>query len=279
MKPNLKACDSHLKKPGRNPLNVLLTAAFIIDILSCFTLFDWHTIRAQPAPTAVPLLLPTQVLTPTPGAPISAPTVITTPASGQVVIEALDATTGANVRGSPDTTSTANIIGNIRVGDFYQVVGQFTNNFGKWYEILYLFPGGQTIPAWVYSGVIRSPSDPAALKAIPIVNPKDVPTPNAALIAQSTAAFLTGTPGAPGSATAHQGSATGISTIDANRAITLTTGGILPTFTYPPPLVEATLAPRVTLSTSPGSLPPIVPIIGLLVVGLLGLVIGGLRRG
>jgi hypothetical protein len=243
------------------------------------SLFGVRASYAQIAPTPVPLVLPTQVLSPTPGAPLSAPTSITTPGSGQVVIEALDATTGANVRGTPDVTSSANIIGNIKVGDFYQVVGQYTNSYGKWYEILYVFPGSQSIPAWVYSAVVKSPGDPAALKAVPVVNPKDVPTPDAALLAQSTAAFLTGTPGAPGSATALQGSATGISTINALGAATLTPGGVLPTFTYPPPLAEATLAPRIKTSTSPGSLPPIVPIIGLFVVGVLGLLIGGLRRG
>lgn len=257
-------------------------AATIGVVLSLVGVFGWvgtRAIQAQTAPTAVPLLLPTQVLSPTPGAALSAPTPITTPVSGQVVIEAVDATVGANVRGTPDVSNNDNLIGNIKVGNFYQVIGQYTNNYGKWYEILYVFPGGQPIPAWVYSGVVKSPGDPGAFKAVPVVNPKDVPTPDAALLAQSTASFLTGTPGAPGSATALQGSATGISTLNPNGTATLTPGGVLPTFTFPPPLVEATLAPRVSSSTGNGGLPPIVPIIGLFVIGLMGLLIGGLRRG
>jgi len=269
---------SGLKQLIRNRLSA---AVLITSLLILLGLSDLQISYAQGAPTAVPLVLPTQILsaTPGPGGPVNVPTSITTPGSGQVVVEALDATTGANIRGTPDITSNENIIGNIKVGDFYQVVGQYTNSYGKWYEIIYIFPGGQPIPSWVYSGVVKSPSDPNALKAVPIVNPKDVPTPDAALLVQSTAAFLTGTPGAPGTATAMQGSATGISTLNPSGAASLTPGGILPTFTFPALMVEATLAPRATVSTSSGSLPPVVPIIGLFVIGLLGLVIGLLRRG
>ena len=87
------------------------------------------------------------------------------------------------------------------------------------------------------------------------------------------------TPGGIESATALQLSATGVIAVNANgTAIAPTSGQPLPTFTFPPPLIEATLSPRINAVSAQGSIPPIVPIIGLSAVGLLGLLISGLRR-
>jgi hypothetical protein len=74
-----------------------------------------------------------------------------------------------------------------------------------------------------------------------------------------------------------QASATGVFTRAADDA-GRQPGVPLPTFTYPPPFVEATLPSR-SAAVSRGGLPPIVPIIGLATLGLAGLFISSLRRG
>ncbi len=230
-----------------------------------------HVSRAQTAPTPLPIVLPSQPPTPsptlaTPPSPSPVPTL-----AGSVVAEAIDKTIGANVRQSPDP-NLDNIIGKIVHGQHVQVIGVWA----KWYEIQFQLPNSDTVvPGWVYSAIVTVTGP---VNTLPQVDPNSGATLGPAVAAQSTANHLTATPGAPGSATALQGSATGISTIAPNTTADPTPGGPMPTFTYPPPFAEATLAPHGTSAAS-GGLPPIVPIIGLTVIGVLGLLIGGLRRG
>jgi len=228
--------------------------------------------HAQTASTPLPIVLPTELPTPTPTlatppSPSPAPTLV-----GSVVAEAKDPTVGANIRQSPDP-NLDNILGKIFKGKFYPVIGVWA----QWYEIQFTLPNSDTIvPGWVYSGVVNVTGP---IRTLPQVDPNSGATIGPVVAAQSTANHLTATPGAPGSATALQGSATGISTLPSNADLSPTVGSPLPTFTYPPPFAEATLAPRGSATSNAGGLPPIIPIIGLAVVGILGLVISTLRRG
>jgi hypothetical protein len=106
-----------------------------------------------------------------------------------------------------------------------------------------------------------------------------VPTSNPAIDGITlTADFLTRTPGAPDTATALMGSATGIFT-PGDTTATPGPQTPLPTFTDPPPLIEATLPALGSGITTETGVPPIVPIIGLALLGLGGLLISSLRRG
>ena len=229
--------------------------------------------RAQTAPTPLPIVLPSQPPSPTPTlATPPSPTPVPTLA-GSVIAEAIDKTIGANVRQSPDP-NLDNIIGRIVHGQQHvQVIGVWA----KWYEIEFPLPNSDSIvPGWVYSALVTVTGP---VNTLPQVDPNSGATVGPAVAAQSTANHLTATPGAPGSATALQGSATGVTTLAPNTGPSPTPGGPMPTFTYPPPFAEATLAPHGAAASTGGGLPPIVPIIGLAVIGVLGLLIGGLRRG
>ncbi len=185
------------------------------------------------------------------------------------MVEAKDKTVGANIRQSPDPNSEK--LGTIFPGHFYPIIGKY----GNWYQILYGVPNPDST-GWVYGEIVNVTGPANAIPTAP-----DVPTANlSTAAAKNTAAYLTQTPGAPGTATALQLSATGVIVNDPNSSGTAqaTSSGPLPTFTFPPPLVEATLAPHTSTKPNQGGLPPIVPIVGLLVVGLLGLLISGLRR-
>jgi hypothetical protein len=222
--------------------------------------------QATPLPIVIPTLTPTVLVqititpsrTPTSGGP------------GQGRVEAKDKTTGANLRASPDIS--AEKLGTILPGQFYAIVGRSN----KWIQIEYdKSPNGR---AWVYEDIVNITGiDPAA---IPTVGLDAIPSPNVATAAaKETANYLTATPGAPETATALQASATGVFT---RVAADVTEGpqrvGTLPTFTFPPPLVEATLPPRASTTTNQAGVPPIVPIMVLAGVGLFGLLIAGLRR-
>ncbi|MHB8629408.1 MAG: hypothetical protein ACYDBJ_22785 [Aggregatilineales bacterium] len=246
----------------------LLTIAMLVIGLAMLP----RASHAQTAPTPLPIVLPTQPPTPsptraTPPSPSPVPTL-----AGSVVAEAIDATVGSNVRQSPDP-NLDNILGKIFPNKHYQVIGVWA----KWYEIQFPLPNSDTtVPGWVYSAVVKVTGP---VNSLPQVDPGSGATLGPAVAAQSTANHLTATPGAPGSATALQGSATGVRTIAPNTGPDPTPGGPMPTFTYPPPFAEATLAPRGVAAGTSGGVPPIVPIIGLMVVGVLGLLIGVLRRG
>jgi hypothetical protein len=225
-------------------------------------------------PTPLPINIPTRTATPV-------PQITTTPSrtplpggntAGEGRVEAKDKTTGANVRASPSTD--AEILGKIYPGQFYAIIGRSV----QWLKIQYdKVPSGV---AWVYEGVVNitgiSPS------AIPTIDPSGVPTANLETnAAKQTADYLTRTPGAPGTATALQGSATGVFTrVAANLSgeSGASTAEALPTFTFPPPMAEATLPGRKSSPISQGGLPPVVPIMVLGGVGMLGLLISALRR-
>ncbi len=219
--------------------------------------------HAQSNPTPLPINIPTRTpVSPTAIAlsPTRTPTNV-----GAAVIEVKDKTTPGNVRQSPDTASA--IIGQIKPGEFYPIISRSN----RWIQIKFGKPDPDTT-GWVYEEIVTITG---AVNSIP--TPLSVPSANVdAANVQSTAVAITQTPGAIGTATALQRSATGV-VAQGTPTLEPTSSGPKPTYTYPPTLVEATLAPRVSPALS-GGMPPIVPIIGLAVIGLLGLLISGLRR-
>ncbi|MFN8419912.1 MAG: SH3 domain-containing protein [Anaerolineae bacterium] len=224
--------------------------------------------RAQdaPTPTEYQIVIPTRtateefVITMTPSR--TATDYVST-----IRIEARDADTPANVRASPELGE--NIINRIRKGTFYEALGRY----GLWIQIRFL--ASPTGVAWVYSEVVSVTG--GTFEDLPEITADALPTVDANAVGQqATLAYITGTPGALQTATAQQAVASGIfqqgQTGDGGVPVE-----VLPTFTAPPPFVEATLPVRGVTQNS-GELPPIVPIISLGVIGLAGLLISGLRR-
>ncbi len=211
-----------------------------------------------PLPASIVSRTPTEIteFTPTPSR---------TPTQDFSLIR-VEAPVQGNVRSSPSLD--AQILGVIKPGQFFAVTGRYA----KWLRIQ--FPQSPNGIGWVYEDVVRmTGGDPAS---IPQIDAGAVPSPNVqTAAAQQTANYLTATPGAPETATVMQASATGVFTLAANDA---GPGIPLPTFTYPPPFVEATLPSR-SAAISQGGLPPVVPIMGLAILGVAGLFISSLRRG
>jgi len=117
---------------------------------------------------------------------------------------------------------------------------------GDWLQIVY--PGVPGNVAWVYAAfVVLQSFQPGGL---PVVEPPPTPTPRvtATIDATLAAQFNLGEP----------------------------TATRLPTFTSAPPLPEPTQVPA---ANGGGGFPPILAILGLLVVGLFGVVISFLRGG
>jgi hypothetical protein len=224
-----------------------------------------QTLRAQGAPTAVPLFIPTV----TPRLELvetATPTRTPTVNMGLIRVEAR---LEANIRTAPSLD--AQILTKALPGQFYAARGRY----GEWIQIQ--FERAPTGLAWVYREVVNlSGGD---FESLPPVDLDAVPTPNLqTAAAQQTADFLTATPGAPQTATALQAQATGVFTLAAAAPEALPPGAPLPTFTYPPPFAEATLPTRTTSVISGGGIPPIMPILALGALGLGGLFISSLRR-
>ena len=219
-------------------------------------------------PTPLPISIPTLTPSSTPRTVIKPPTSTPTADVGWVV-EARTQEGGANVRQSPSTD--ALIYKKVFPGQFFAVISRSD----KWIQIQ--FPESDTGYAWVFEDVVKitGPRNPAL---IPTSKADALNTINPTVAGMTiTAQYLTQTPGAPESATALQASATGVFG-PSDSSPTAASGVILPTFTDPPPLVEATLPVRTAAVANQTGMPPIVPIIGLLVIGLVGLLISGLRR-
>jgi hypothetical protein len=246
-------------------LKVWALLGSVIAVLAAGLLLRIEPTAAQDATiTALPAIIvsrtPTEIteFTPTPSR---------TPTQDFTLIR-VEAPVQGNVRSSPSLD--AQILGVIKPGQFFAVTGRYA----KWLRIQY--PQSPNGVGWVYEDVVRmTGGDPAS---IPQIDAGAVPSPNVqTAAAQQTANYLTATPGAPETATVMQASATGVFTLavdDTQRQ----PGVPLPTFTYPPPFVEATLPSRSATANRSG-LPPIAPIIGLAILGVAGLFISSLRGG
>lgn len=216
-------------------------------------------------PTLTPLVISYPSSTPTPP-PLLTVTPTRTPTTSVSLIR-VEAKSEARIRTAPDLN--AQVLETAKPGKFFNVLGRRA----KWIQVVY--PAAPSGTAWVYEDVVSfSGGDP---KTIPELDAGLVPTANVQTAAVlQTAQFITGTPGAPLTATAVQAVATGMFTKVADSGGTPL--GPLPTFTFPAPILEATLPARASVSTQSG-MPPIVPIIGLAVLGVAGLLVAFLRRG
>jgi hypothetical protein len=256
---------------SRLPVPGALILVLSIFVASTVLLAGFEQAAAQnPASTPLPIIIPTRTVTPIREVTATPSRTPTNLAASQGRVEARDSTVGANIRAAPSVN--AEKLGTILPGQFYAVVQRWE----KWIQIQYeKSPSGL---GWVYEDIVNITGiDPAA---IPTAQPGGIPSPNVATAAaQQTANYLTATPGAPETATALQGSATGIFTRVAGEATAGPSNSEpLPTFTYPPTLIEATVRPRGSATTSQGGVPPVVPIIVLGGLGLFGLLISALRR-
>jgi hypothetical protein len=251
-----------------NPDRLYTIAA--ITLLICLVWgLSGNFAHAQDAPTPVPVQFSTQTPTSTPRQVAATPSITPTAQPGWAV-EARSKDAGANIREYPSVDSA--ILAKVFPGQFFPVLSRY----GKWIQIQY--EDSSHSYAWVFEDVVKiSGVRNAAL--IPTSLPDVISTPNPLVYPVTlTAAFLTQTPGAPESATALQGSATGVFAPPNATSATLSAGSPLPTFTDPPIFVEATLPARASVAASQSGIPPIVPIIALAIVGLMGLAISALRR-
>ncbi|HVO42364.1 MAG TPA: SH3 domain-containing protein, partial [Aggregatilineales bacterium] len=222
----------------------------------------------EPTATPLPVRLPSLTPTSTPRQ-AAQPSVQPTTATPGWAVEARSQDGGANIREYPSTDSS--ILTKVYPGQFFPVLSRY----GKWLQIQY--NGIDRGYAWVFEDVVKL-SGPSNRAPIPTSKPDVIATPNPLVYGITlTANYLTLTPGAPETATAVQGSATGVFGPN-TTTVTPGSGSPLPTFTDPPILVEATLPVRAGVAASQSGLPPIVPIIALAIIGLMGLLISGLRR-
>ncbi|MEP7288825.1 MAG: SH3 domain-containing protein [Chloroflexota bacterium] len=230
-----------------------------------------NIVQAQAqGPTAVPLSLPTltpsevKVDTPTPTIEAA------TNAPSAARIEAQSKDVGANVRAAPNTDS--EILGTIFPGKFYSVTGRY----GKWVQIVFdKLASGR---GWVFSDIVNITG--LTFNQIPEIDPNAVPTANLdAANSQKTEIAITQTPGAPETATALRASVTGVVSTPGSGDSTQEAAPVEPlvTFTFPPPVVEATLGSH-TAAINQGGIPPIMPILVLGGLGILGLFVSALRR-
>lgn len=147
-----------------------------------------------------------------------------------------------NVRACPDAT-TCDLVGVLIAGQTAPALGRSPG--GDWIQIAY--PGVPGNVAWVFAPlVVLQPSQAGGL---PVVEPPPTPTPRV--------------------------TATIDPTLAAQFNLNPITPTRLPTFTPAPPVVAPTFAP--SGAARGGGFPPILLILGLMVVGVFGMVISVLR--
>lgn len=226
---------------------------------------------AQSRPTTTPASVNLPTNTPPPSSPTDLPTSTAT-ISGPITAEAKSPDT--NVRAEPDITS--NRLGAIQPGNFYEVLSR---RF-EWFQIR--FPDTPSQLGWVHESVVNISGDVAA---IPELGEEQLPTTDPTLAArEETQLAVTQTPGSALTLTAQVFvTPEGIFTAAAGPTSTLAPGQRLPTFTFPPftntpiRIEELRESPAAVQPNSSG-FPPVVPMVGLGALGLLGLMVGILRR-
>ncbi len=221
----------------------------------------------QFSPTPAPVVLPSA--SPTVEVLVTATATRTATPVGPALAEAL--VEGTNVRAGPDIA--AERLGQINPGTTYPIMGRAEGT--RWYRIQ--FPDAPNGIAWVYEEVVSISGN---VDAIPEIKTSTLPTVDVGRAqATQTIEALAQTPGALETATAAAGIAGVV--VTGGPALPTSTLAPLPTFTAPAgPVVQATtFIPQTTQTSDNGSdLPPIIPIIGLGVLGGLGLLISILRR-
>jgi hypothetical protein len=242
-----------------------------------------QTALAQEGATSTPLQI--NLVTPTPAAITTLPGVTATWTSTPVPLAVLTAIDTANVRAEPNINGA--LLGQIRAGERFTVSGRYF----EWYQFQYdRSPNGR---AWVFGQLVTIEGDP---NAIPEITDEPAATidPLVAGATQTLNAIIL-TPG--GDLTATEAARGVISTlvipgvVNNGRATELPAGTSLPTFTFPPGLVQdggtsiaaqaVTPEPTIELTESAllSTLPPIVPILALGTLGILGLIFSSRNRG
>ncbi len=216
-----------------------------------------------PAGVILPTISPTLVFEVTP-TPTRTPTPI-----GPALAEALEGPT--NVRSGPDIG--AERLGQILPGEFFPILGRASGTL--WYKIQ--FPDSPSGTAWVFEQVINITGD---VDNIPELNLSSEPTidVNSVVVAQ-TVEVLALTPGALETATIDALFASSSASIES--ATPSPTRGPQPTFTFPASSIaqSTVVIPPVTQAAGDnGTLPPVIPIVGVAALGVLGLLISILRR-
>lgn len=249
-----------------------------------FTVFQ-HPVNAQELVTSTPVRIDIPTSLPVLGDPLASETPTRTPTvPGPAMLQAKADAGDVNVRADADLD--AEILGTIRAGDFYPILGRYY----RWYHIQFdLSPSGT---AYVFEELVDIIGDASAIKDLTL---ESLPTTDPTIVAATeTQEAITQTPGGILTATANSRVITlpGADGAVANSALAAgqVAGAptILPTFTYPPDIVAIaptegvpvtpTASPDLTLPEIPDTVPPIVPIIILGGLGLLGLAVSSITR-
>jgi uncharacterized protein YraI len=240
-----------------------------IGLLAGLTLAG--AVMAQEGPTATPAQINLSTAVPATAAPQANATATWTPQpAAQVFLEALDE---ANVRAQADTS--ASRLGSIRAGELYVV----TARYFEWFQFEY--PPSPNGLGWVFGQLVNVTGD---VSTVPVLELDQQATIDPRAVEMTTTMqAITQTPGGLLTATAA------FQQLQQNQPLEGAAPQTLPTFTYPPdisggpPTAGPTPTPELTAinvsDASGGSagLPPIVPIAALLGLGVLGLLVGGLR--
>jgi len=246
----------------RGPIIVMLICVLGVVLISgtVASIANADEPNQQPTPGGGNIQLPTS--TPTAlGGPTA--TASRTPTRTPVLAEAIGE---ANLRAGPGLDF--DIVGEITAGNPVPVLGRSVEF--PWYQVA--FEGADE--AWVFEQLVTITGD---LSTVPIVDAPQLPTidPTQEAIGQ-TATIILQTPGAAETATAAAFSVpTGVFTQAPEQS-----GGDVntaPTFTAPPPVNPVEQLPdRPGTTSSP--IPPAAIIVALVVMGVLSLAVGLLRR-
>lgn len=263
---------------------------FMTLISICFWLFlQSHSSTAQPriTNTPVPVVIPTTAPTEPPQAQGNtfveaspSPTFTPTQPLPDARLVSVAASGTALIRDFPENGA---VVGVLADNTEYQVLGQYFS----WYQIQ--LPSAPENPAWVYFEDIRISGN---LNEIPAVNPNVQPAQLSEQdIASVTAQVLLQTPSNAQTATAESRI---IEIPEAELEQTGSTSEFAPTYTPPADIVQLrpTVPPNVAFTATPqldvldatfqtvrtGNIPPIFPILGLGLFGVLGLLVASIRR-
>jgi hypothetical protein len=251
----------------------ILGSLIILFLLVCAPPVLSQRITDTPVPVNLPdiqSVQPTNVLLST---PTTTPTA--TPELPSVLLQAIDTPQNINVRDYPDVIGA--YLGSLEPEEQYEVTGRFFS----WYQFRY-----ETAPdglGWVFGQSVRIIGDDSD---IPIIDPDAAPTPVEDPTLEAQLRLLT--PDVANTATASA------------RILSVPTDEFFgngqqfpPTYTPPPDVVALAPTQSIGLQASPtppsslidatiesvasGDIPPILPILGLGVFGLLGLLISLIR--
>lgn len=242
--------------------------------------------QAQVFPSSTPaqVVLPSASSLPTQeGAPPTLPPTFTLEAATLVQLQAREAAGDVNVREEVRSETLGDVLGTIRFGELYPVLGRYF----RWLQIEY--PSSPTRVGWVFEELVEIVGDEAAIPDLTQTLIEPTIDPIIAAPTQTIEALLQ----VPGGLQTATGAARVIEAPSVNNGGAAIPGGlsaaatIIPTFTFPPALIaqQPTAAPQGTTGTSPAqpststdTITPIVPIFILMGTGLLGLLVSSIRR-